>query len=76
MKGQIPIHLTIEINLKFLNVYAMYVMLFIVHVLKEFPSSTLLIIKYFQNVTTKSVYQIRLHVALAAVRKPAQFNKV
>ena len=41
MKGQIPIHLTIEINLKVLNVYAMYVMLFIVHVLKEFPSSTL-----------------------------------
>ena len=28
MKGQIPIHLTIEINLKFLNVYAMYVIAF------------------------------------------------
>ena len=40
MKGQIPIHLTIEINLNFLNVhvymFVMFVMLFSVHVLKNF----------------------------------------
>ena len=51
MKGQIPIHLTIEINLKFLNVYVMFVMLFSVHVLKDFRSPTLLILLKLQRLS-------------------------